>query len=141
MARSYHSVCYCTNLRMSAGILTDYYDQVLADAGLNVTQYRLLINLQRMGSANIMQWAQQVALERSTMVRNTKLLHQKGWIKECEGRGKQFRLTEFGEETLAQAAPLWEKAQQKLESFLGKEDAEAVLRIGTKLQTLDELPL
>ena len=32
--------------------------------------------------------------------------------------------------------PLWEGAQRELEGFLGAEDAQAVLRIGARLQEL-----
>ena len=34
------------------------------------------------------------------------------------------------------AMPLWEGAQRELEGFLGEEDAQAVLRIGARLQEL-----
>ena len=34
------------------------------------------------------------------------------------------------------AMPLWEGAQRELEGFLGAEDAQAVLRIGARLQEL-----
>lgn len=139
MARLYKSLCYCTNLRRSAIAVTDYYDKALQDTGLSASQYYLLINLSRLKSANVTHWAQHVGLERSTMVRNVRVLQERGWIEELPGgRGKPFTLTEEGRRVLAEAIPRWEKAQTEIEKFLGSEDAEAVMRVAAKLQRLED---
>lgn len=139
MARLYKSPCYCTNLRRSAISVTAYYDKALQGTGLSASQYYLLINLSRLKSANVTYWAQHVGLERSTMVRNVRVLQERGWIKECPGgRGKPFMLTEEGGRVLEEAIPRWEKAQTEIEKFLGSEDAEAVMRVAAKLQRLED---
>ena len=74
MAQLYKSNCYCTNLRRSANAISDFYDTALKEAGLTISQYYLLVNLSRLGTANITHWAEHVGLNRSTMVRNIKLL-------------------------------------------------------------------
>lgn len=130
----YESPCYCTNLRRSALWVTEYYDRVLAPCGLSVSQYYLLVNLSRMKTANISQWAEQVGLERTTMVRNVKTLESRGFIVSAEGRGHSFALTESGSMTLSQAVVLWEQAQAGIRKILGTEDAENLLRICRKLQ-------
>ncbi len=38
----YKSICYCTNLRRSANMLSDIYDACLKLAGVTVAQYYLL---------------------------------------------------------------------------------------------------
>ncbi len=134
MGAVYKSVCYCTNLRRCANGVSELYDETLKDAGLTISQYYLLINLSRLGSANITHWAQRVGLDRSTMVRNVQLLQTRGLIVQTEGHGKTFGLSEDGKQRLDRAIPLWEQAQGKLEAILGKEDAAALLRIGSKLQ-------
>ena len=134
----YQSECYCTNLRRSANAVSDFYDNALRDTGLTIAQYYLLINLSRLESANITHWAQRVGLDRSTMVRNIKLLESHNLIEKAEGHGKTFTLSAIGEKTLEAAVPVWNEAQKKLELFLGKEDSEAILRIGSKLQNLKE---
>lgn len=139
MARTFKSRCYCTNLRRSAGIVSDYYDKALRFSGLNAAQFYLLLSLCRLERANITQWAEQVGLERSTMVRNVRVLEQHGWVQAArQGQGKQLVLTEAGETVLAQAIPRWEKIQWELEKALGWEDAKALLRIAEKLQRLGE---
>lgn len=136
MADIYESLCYCTNLRRSARMISEYYDSELGDTGISASQYHLLMNLKQMENANITHWARHVGLDRSTMVRNIAPLLSEGLIQQVEGHGKMYALSEKGEAVLEKAIPVWEAAQKKINSFLGKEDADAVLRIGDKLQNL-----
>lgn len=130
------SACYCTNLRRSANMISDFYDTRLKAAGLSAAQYYLLINLSRIGSANITHWAQLVGLDRSTMVRNIKLLQERSFIETTQGHGKVFTLSAQGKSALELAIPLWQEAQAHIEAALGDDDAEAILRISGKLQRL-----
>lgn len=135
----YHSACYCTNLRRGARAATGFYDRFFADAGLSAAQYYLLINLSRLGSANAAQWARRVGLERSTLVRNARLLVQQGWIGDGgPGRGHRYALTPEGQAALERAIPRWEAAQQALKEVLGDADTAALLRICGKLQDWKE---
>lgn len=134
MVNENKSTCYCINLRRSAGILTDIYDKALAPCGMTVAQYCLLIHLHRMGNANITQWADQVGLERSTMVRNVRILEKNGWIQPAAGRGRHFTLSPAGQERLTAAIPIWQQTQAAIEQQLGAEDAQALLRIADKLR-------
>ena len=136
MPRVYKSMCYCTNARRSANALTEYYDNMFKNVGLTVAQYYLLINLKRLEKVNITQWAEYVGLERSTMVRNVSILEKHGLIHVVKGKGKVFELTEFGRDTIEKAIPIWEKAQNEIKEYIGEEDAEAIRRIGEKLQNL-----
>ena len=133
----YESPCYCTNLRRGALWATAYYDKMLAPSGLSVPQYYLLINLSRMGKANLTQWAQRVGLDRTTMVRNVKNLESKGLVALTSGSGRTFTLTERGRSVLTHGVTLWEDAQAQLREKLGPEDADSLLRICRKLQALD----
>lgn len=136
MARAFTSSCYNTNARRIAGILTDVYNEKLATSGLNTAQFCLLRNLERIGSGNLTVWAEATGIERSTMVRNARGLAADGLITEVDGRGKVYTLSDKGHGALAQALPLWEAAQAQVCSLLGEEDADALLRIGKKLQTI-----
>lgn len=134
------SDCYCTNTRQSANVISDFYDAELKESGLTTPQYRLLTQLRRLGSANITRWAETVGLDRSTMVRNVKLLEAKGLLDQAEGHGKVLTLSPRGEAALEAAVPLWNAAQEKIASFLGEEDSQAILRIASKLQRLKAHP-
>ncbi len=141
MPKLYKSECYCTNLRRCANIISDFYDGELKETGITISQYYLLINLKRLENANITHWAEYVGLDRSTMVRNIKLLESRGFIERTEGHGKTFALSEVGEMTLNAAIPIWEKAQKKMELFWGEEDSKAILRIGSRLQDIEKADL
>ena len=137
MSKTYKSICYCTNLRRSANAIPTFYDAQIKETGITISQYYLLINLSRLGNANISHWAEYVGLDRSTMIRNIKILQANELIVQTEGNGKTFMLSEKGNEVIIKAQPVWQELQEKIEAFLGKEDAEAILRIGNKLQGLN----
>ena len=138
MSKLYNSTCYCTNLRRSANAMSEFYDSALKEAELTISQYYLLVNLSRLGKANITHWSEQVGLDRSTMVRNIKPLQSCGLIEGAEGHGKTFTLSEKGRHALDIATVIWQQMQEKMEQFLGKEDADAILRIGSRLQDLKD---
>ncbi len=132
------SECYCYNLKKSASWILDYYDSAVMESGLTMSQYYLLRKLAKLGSANITAWANEADLERTTMVRNVKVLEKHNLIKLVSGSGKTYGLSDHGKEALETAIPIWEKKQREMETFLGEEDTEALLRIASKLQHLKE---
>ena len=134
MRNNYTGLCYASSLRAAGAAATELYDAALAPAGINVTQYRLLANLETLEQANVTHWAERVGVERSTMVRNIKLLENAGWVELTAGHGKTYRLTTKGAAVLEAARPLWKQTQQKIIALLGEEDAAAVFRIRDKLQ-------
>ncbi len=139
MGKLFESNCYCTNLRRSARTIGDFYTDALRAHGINAAQYYLLVCLENLGQANSTHWAEFVGLERSTMVRNIRVLLEHGWIEETSmGRVKQYTLNDRSRELLSRAGPIWIGLQKKIEEFLGAEDAAAILRIGEKLQSLGE---
>ncbi len=134
MEKVYASQCYCTNSRRDTNILTSYYDQMLEDSGLSVAQYALLNNLSKMGQSNITHWAERVGLDRSTLIRNIKVLEKYNLLQQVEGHGKVYTLSGVGQTKLAQAKKLWNEAQGRLEDILGPEDMADFIRISRKIQ-------
>jgi DNA-binding MarR family transcriptional regulator len=94
--------CFALHARMTARLLSRAYDAAMRPA-------------ERLG------------LERTTLVRNLKLLIEKGWIEpiSSDGRGVRHRLTEAGREKLEGAIPLWEEAQRRIEEKLAPVEPEA----------------
>lgn len=117
----YKSECYCTNLRRSANAISEFYDEQLKDTGLTVPQYYLLINLRRLGSANITHWAERVGLDRSTMVRNIRVLQSRSFVEAAEGHGKVFRLSETGEKALDPPFPSGTWLRRRWRHFWAKQ--------------------
>ncbi|WP_095106951.1 MarR family winged helix-turn-helix transcriptional regulator [Pseudomonas sp. Irchel 3E20] len=130
------SQCLCTNLRRAARGVSRHYDGALDGFGINVAQYSLLCNLQRLDQPSISNLAQAMGLDRSTLGRNLRVLECDGLVTLVEGedqRNRVVQLTEAGRERLAAALPAWEAAQQRLIERLGAEKRETLLAL------LDEL--
>jgi DNA-binding MarR family transcriptional regulator len=125
------SQCLCINLRRAARGVSRHYDGALDGFGINVAQYSLLCNLQRLDKPSISTLAEAMGLDR-----NLRVLEGEGLLMLVEGedmRNRIVMLTEAGVERLKAALPAWEAAQQRLIDRLGAEKRETLLRL------LDEL--
>ena len=66
------STCHCIQLRRAASRVTERYDMALAPAGLTVGQYSLLAHLERLEPVSVSRLAEELELERTTLVRTLK---------------------------------------------------------------------
>ncbi|MFC0282835.1 MarR family winged helix-turn-helix transcriptional regulator [Camelimonas abortus] len=114
--------CACLEARMTARALTRMYDAALRPARLKATQYSLLAALERGAAGSISALAEALALERTSLTRNLRLLETAGLIAPRPGGGRAvgYALTEAGRAALAQATPLWRKAQARVLAALGE---------------------
>lgn len=118
------SPCHCINLRRAANAITGYYDKMLASAGLTLNQYSMLSNLHKLEPCSVAELSRQIRLERTTLVRNLKAMYAAGWIYDEAppgNRKSRMRLTQSGVEKIYEAKSLWERAQERIEAYLGKE--------------------
>ena len=110
--------CYCTQFRRASNSLTKIYDDALRPVGLRITQFSLLRALGRLGAATSTQLATEVALDRTTISRNVKLLIDAGWVDVEEAADKRERLlalNKAGQLAIKKAMPYWMNAQRKVE--------------------------
>lgn len=131
------SPCYCIDLRRATHAVTRFYDEALAESGLRVTQFSLLKRIRRLGVASIGALAAETALDRTTLTRNLQPLLEAGLVEETEGsdrRQRPLRLTAAGESSLARAMPLWQEAQKRIDSLLGRERAKALRELLAALE-------
>ncbi|MEQ8377470.1 MULTISPECIES: MarR family winged helix-turn-helix transcriptional regulator [Hyphomicrobiales] len=115
--------CAALRARMAARKLTRTYDKALKPAGLKITQFTLLIAVEEGSAKSLTALADLLALERSSLVRNVKLLEDEGLIEAApsgEGRSLGLKLTKAGRKKLTQALPLWREAQTHVEDALGQ---------------------
>jgi DNA-binding MarR family transcriptional regulator len=97
------SQCLCINLRRAARGVSRHYDGALDGFGINVAQYSLLCNLQRLDQPSISTLAEAMGLDRSTLGRNLRVLEGEGLVTLVEGedmRNRIVQLTEAGAERL-----------------------------------------
>ncbi len=122
--------CTNFNLRKAARVVTHLYDEILKPSGLRSTQYSLLTVLFLGGAETISNLAHKLVMDRTTLTRNLKPLQSQGWIKRVPGEDRRTRawtITPQGRKVLAQALPLWKKAQRDVVSLLGKEQWNGLL--------------
>lgn len=134
------SQCHCITLRRASNAITEYYDVALQEVGLTTSQYSLLKNLGRLEMASTSELAEQVNLDRSTLVRNLKPLLERGLIVDLakeNARNHQFQVSETGMALLEEANPRWQKAQDGIKAYLGKENVEMLMEMLYRLQELN----
>jgi DNA-binding MarR family transcriptional regulator len=114
--------CACQNLRRLTRVVTRIYDQELRKAGLEITQFGLLTALAKTGEANQKRLGAGFAMDSTTLTRTLRPLRNKGWVQVKRGtdrRERLFSLTGAGKRQMAEAQPLWHRAEQRLRQELG----------------------
>jgi DNA-binding MarR family transcriptional regulator len=123
-------LCACTNLKMTARVVGRAYDDALAGAGLNVTQYAILVNVGRHQPISLMKLADLLGLERTSLYRAVALMEKNGWLRATdlgEGVTRVVALTDAGDALLDEARPLWEKTQTAFVRRFGRERWDELL--------------
>jgi DNA-binding MarR family transcriptional regulator len=118
--------CFALHARMTARLLSRTYEAALRPLGLKLPQFGILGAIGHGTTASETVLADRLGLERTTLVRNLKVLAENGWIEPVtgDGRGLRHRLTPAGQAILEAAIPLWQNAQDQLEAKLKDTDAE-----------------
>jgi DNA-binding MarR family transcriptional regulator len=121
--------CTCFKLRNLARRVTSLYDEGLAGAGITVTQYGVLTVLvaarRAQQSIGVTELARRLQADRTTLKRGLDLLLDGGLIaierqrERGDARVKTVAITPAGVRRWRAAAPLWRKAQARLERYLG----------------------
>src|SRR5579885_2330875 len=88
--------CTCANLRRASRAVTRLYNRELKPDGIEVTQFTLLMALERTGEISQGRLGEILALDSTTLTRMLDLLKKRGWVRAKEGddrRVRIFRLT------------------------------------------------
>jgi len=117
--------CMVLKTRRAARAITRRYSDLLKPLGIQSTQASLLSIIFTGRFDSISDMAEQLAIERSALTRNLKILRDQGFItSDTQGRGRaqQITLTAHGNKTVEKFAPLWTKAQKDLRAELGDKE-------------------
>ena len=131
------SPCFCINLRRAAGVLSDFYDKSLSKAQLTTSQF----SLSRIQPCTVTALADEMGLERTTLVRTIKPLADRGLIHNlapAKNRNKLLSLTEDGDALMEYAASLWEEAQGAVKAYMGAEQIETLMQLLARLEEFGE---
>lgn len=118
--------CIDFNLRRASRALTIRYNQILAPSGLLITQFSLLALLRAHGgSLSITHFAQMAGMDRTTLSRNIKPLERRGFVHITpdltDRRVQIVELAGDGQVALDAAWPLWQAAQEQVQTLLGND--------------------
>ncbi|MBI1194646.1 MAG: MarR family transcriptional regulator [Gammaproteobacteria bacterium] len=130
--------CANMNLRRTARLVGQFYEQHLQPTGLRATQFTLLAAIGQTGPVSISSLAGKMDLERTTLTRNVHLLEREKLIAIREGEDARTRLlalTPKGESRLQGALPYWERAQTEFLERFGNQHWEQML---TELEALSK---
>jgi DNA-binding MarR family transcriptional regulator len=114
--------CACSQVRRLARKLSAHYDSILSPEGLTITQYSLIVNIERAGQLSHSFLAEKVGMERTTLTRNLRPLIRAGWVAVAAGKDRRqhlLQLTAMGKRKLIRSLPLWEQAQSQFLSRIG----------------------
>ena len=122
--------CNCFALRQAARHVTQIYERHLGQVGLTAAQFTILARLARTPTLTMLDLADAMVMERTTLVRAMKPLQRDGLVvaeaAEHDGRTFLFSLTKQGEATFDQAAVAWRSAQDEFEEKFGHARAKAL---------------
>jgi DNA-binding MarR family transcriptional regulator len=125
-ARQVVTACLGYRSRRLARAVTRLYNDRLRPLGLNLTEMNLLAAIAAQGSVQPAKLGGAMALEKSTLSRNSSRLVEHGWVEirdHPDGRGVLLSLTARGNQMLLDALPAWQEAQEEARSLV----AEALL--------------
>ena len=131
--------CTCGRLRRATRALTQLYDDLMAPAGLRVTQFSLLRTLARDGPMRISELAAAQLLDRTALSRNLDPLVELGHVEIVRGqdaRSRDVAITRGGAAALKAAEPHWTLAQQEVTRRVGADKLDALIDILRELESL-----
>lgn len=127
--------CFGHRSRKAARAVTRAFNQRLKPFGLNINQYVLLGVIARGEHRSVAAMAEEVGVEPSALLRNLRLLEDRGLIAGEGGRGRAGRrlaVTEAGVALICESVPAWRQSQTDLAALLdgrADETREALVRL------------
>jgi DNA-binding MarR family transcriptional regulator len=115
----------CTGGRMRklTRRMTSFYEQYLRQIGITLAQYSMLSHLDT-EPQTLLQLADRLETDRTTLSRNLKALIDNGWVAEVAGddaRQRRLVLTASGHQFRQRSRAVWGRAQLALEAQLGRD--------------------
>lgn len=118
------AMCACNQLRRATRGITQLYDAAMAPSGLKVTQLPILVGLGSAGELSLTTLAEALALDRTTLTRNLRVLEERGLIDtvepEDDARVRMLSLTFEGSRVLSGALDRWYAVQRTVEEQFGR---------------------
>ncbi len=99
----------------------------MSSSGIHIQQFTILALIEHKGPLTIIELAQELAMDRTTLARSLSPIERDGYISISSGkedrRNRIISITTHGKQKLEIALKLWRKAQAEFESRFGVERA------------------
>jgi DNA-binding MarR family transcriptional regulator len=129
--------CLCLHVQRAARALARHFDEALRELGLTNGQFSLLTALNRPEPARMAPLSNLLAMDRTTLTANLKVLERRGLVKVAvdkdDRRGRLLTLTAAGRALLEEAAPIWKREHAAIERLVPESGAD---RLRTDLRAL-----
>jgi DNA-binding MarR family transcriptional regulator len=122
LAREIGRDCVALRVRILGREIARLYDAHLRPHGATIAQLNVLVSVANLQPVRSGQLAELLSMEISTLSRNAALMADQGWLEVARagsGNGRLLRITEAGEEKLAELAPSWAAAQREAAEMMG----------------------
>jgi DNA-binding MarR family transcriptional regulator len=120
----------CFAVRQAARHISKLYERHLSEAGITPTQFSILTTLAHSPSLTMMELADAMVMDRTTLVRALRPLLRDGLVAGSSAaqtkRRLQLTLTEPGHAKLDEAAAHWRAAQEGFERSFGAQQAASL---------------
>jgi DNA-binding MarR family transcriptional regulator len=130
LCRRMRAMCACNQLRRAARGITQVYDAGMGAGGLKITQMPILVRLGAAGDMPLSALAEALALDRTTLTRNLRVLEDRGLATTFphpdDARVRMVSITPAGAQQLADGLARWEPVQSRVEERFGEERLRAL---------------
>lgn len=118
-------MCACDQLRRVTRGVTQVYDNAVGPSGLRITQLPIFVGLASEGDLPLSALADALALDRTTLTRNLRVLEARGLIRtyehEDDARVRMVSITLEGSRMLTIALERWAEVQEFVEERFGRD--------------------
>lgn len=131
--------CACANLRRAARAISRLYNRELRSGHIEITQFTLLMTLDRAGDVSQGRLGKLLALDSTSLTRMLRLLKNKGWTRDKEGEDRRIRiigLTAAGRTKLKQSMPHWKRAQDRIEKAIGEPAMDQMTTMSERIASM-----
>jgi DNA-binding MarR family transcriptional regulator len=129
-AQAVTRVCAGMNVRLAARRITRFLEARMAETGLSIAQFGLMIHIAAAGDDTIGALAERAGLDQSTLSRTLRGLERDGLVEiaivERDLRRRAVWLTEQGARRLEAAVPAWRRAHAALGTIIEPRDVRKV---------------
>lgn len=125
--------------RKASRVISQIYDQELADCGIKCTQFTILRATNFRKKTTNAELQKSLVLDQTTLSRGLKPLIRDGFIQVEPGqdrRQKVLSLTKKGKELYSQAEIKWQRAQKFIRNKLGQKMTEQMIELNNALVKL-----